>query len=366
VCRGGSKARYAPPGYLLFLDTGINSPVRRVLARRFDPSSFATSGDARLVLDQVNATNFGYPNLTADANGTLVAQRWSDPHVRVVWRDRRGAPLGVAAEDVPSDNGALSPDGRRIAYSNYNPADLYVLDLATGISRRLTFENQAVRSAVWSFDERSVAFSRLSGSHGWQVRLKSIDGAGADTSAFESQGLFNYPVAWSRDGHWLLVLSTDSTGSTDLWKVPMRTGGSPEVYQRTRGQENGAAFSPDGKWILYTMLEDDRPGLYVQAFPVPGEKYQLAIDDPVGAVWGDRGDEILVITRNNVGYSIKVSTAGGFQQGATQRLFTIPASDFVMDIQRGEQRFLTGTPKDLSAATRLDVVLGWTALLDKK
>jgi hypothetical protein len=146
----------------------------------------------------------------------------------------------------------------------------------------------------------------------------------------------------------------------------MRTGGSPEVYQRTRGQENGAAFSPDGKWILYTMLEDDRPGLYVQAFPVPGEKYQLAIDDPVGAVWGDRGDEILVITRNNVGYSIKVSTAGGFQQGATQRLFTIPASDFVMDIQRGEQRFLTGTPKDLSAATRLDVVLGWTALLDKK
>jgi len=365
VCRGGSKARYAPPGYLLFLDTGVNSPVRRLLARRFDAASLKVSGDDRLVLDQVNASNFGYPNLTADARGTLIAQRWSDPHMRIVWRDRRGAQTGVAADDFQGYSGSLSPDGRWLAYANPNPADLYLRELATGISRRLTFENQAVRSVAWSFDGRSVAFSRLSQSNGWQVRLKTI-GGGPDSAAFPAQGLFNYPVAWSRDGQWLVVLSTDSSGMTDLWKVPIRTGGAAEVYQRTRGEESGAAFSPDGHWILYTMNEDDRPGLYVQSFPVPGEKYQVTVDDPVGAVWGDRGDEIIVLTAKNQLYSIKVSMAGGFQQGATQRLFAIPPADFVVDIQRGEQRYLTGTIKDLSTLTDLEVVLGWKALLEKK
>jgi Tol biopolymer transport system component len=365
VCRGGSKARYAPPGYLLFLDTGVNSPVRRLLARRFDAASLRVNGDDRLVLDQVNANNFAYPNLSADAHGTLVAQRWSDPHMRVVWRDRRGDQSSVAIDDFEGYSGALSPDGRWLAYANPNPADLYLRELATGISRRLTFENQAVRAVVWSFDGRSVAFSRLSQSTGWQVRLKTI-GGGPDSAAFQSQGLFNYPTAWSRDGRWLVVLSTDSSGATDLWKVPIRAGGAAEVYQRTRGEESGAAFSPDGNWILYTMTEDDRPGLYLQSFPVPGEKYQVTVDDPAGAVWGDRGDEIIVLTAKNQLYSIKVSTVGGFQQGVTQRLFTVPTADFVVDIERGEQRYLTATAKDLSTTTQLEVILGWPALLEKK
>jgi Tol biopolymer transport system component len=365
VCRGGSMGRFAPPGNLLFLDTGVNSPVRRVLARSFDPSSLRTSGDARLVLDKVNATNFGYPNLAADARGTLVAQRWSDPHLRMVWRDRRGALLGVAIEDFDATNSTLSPDGRRLAYSNPNPADLYVRDMTTGISRRLTFENQAVRSAVWSFDGRSVAFSRLFGTRGWEVRVKTVDG-GPDSAAFPGQGLFNYPAAWSRDGRWLVVLSTDSSGAIDLWKVPMLGGGAPEIYQRTRGEEGGATLSPDGKWIAYTMVEDDHRGLYVQSFPVPGDKYQVTIDDPVGAVWGDRGDEIVVLNDKNTLYSIKVSTAGGFQQGATTRLFTTAREDFFADVERGEQRFLVGTLKDVSATTELDVVLGWPGLLERK
>src|SRR5262249_48242932 len=157
----------------------------------------------------------------------------------------------------------------------------------------LTFENLAVRNVVWSFDGRSIAFSRLYGSDGWQVRVKSIDGGGSESAPFPRQGLFNYPMAWTRDGRWLVVVSSDSTGDTDLWKVAMQGGGSPEIYQRTRGKQGDAAtLSPDGRWIAYTMTEDDQRGLYVQSFPVPGDKHQIAIEDPAGAVWGDRGDEI--------------------------------------------------------------------------
>ena len=81
------------------------------------------------------------------------------------------------------------------------------------------------------------------------------------------------------------------------------------------------------------MVEDDHRGLYVQSFPVPGDKYQVTIDDPVGAVWGDRGDEIVVLNDKNTLYSIKVSTAGGFQQGATTRLFTTAREDFFADVE---------------------------------
>jgi hypothetical protein len=113
-------------------------------------------------------------------------------------------------------------------------------------------------------------------------------------------------------------------------------------------------------------LEDNRPLLYVQSFPNPGAKYQVAVDDPGGVLWGDRGDELIVLKQDNEVVSVRVSTVGGFQQGEATRLFKVAQGDFVLDVQRGEQRFLFGTPIDLSASSRLEVVMNWPALLEKR
>jgi len=366
VCRAGSGARYAPPGYLLFLDTGVNSPRRRLLARRFDTGRLRPIGDAELVLDRVNATNFGYSNVAVGGQSTLVAQHYSDPHFRLVWRDRHGAVIGVAIEDL-AGAGPLNPDGRRLAYGGMDTPDLFVRDLAAGgVSTRLTFENQRVDNLVWSSDGRRIAFGRLSGARGWEARVTAADGTGPDSLVFHGPGLFTIPLAWSRDGRWLIVSCSDPTGAFDLWRVPMAGGGKPEIYQKTPESEYGGALSPDGCWVAYTVEKGGKTSLYVQSFPYPGAKYQVAVDDLGGVGWTNSGDALLVSTSHGDIIEVQVSTVDGFRQGVTTHLFRLPQGDFAVGVERGEQRFLTATPIDLSALTRLEVILGWPALLEKQ
>jgi hypothetical protein len=138
----------------VFLDSGVNSRQRRVLAQRFDPGSRRVEGEPQLVLDRVNATNFGYANLAPDAAGTLVVQHWGDPHSRLIWRDRQGRNVGVVAEDVASIGGSMSPDWRQMALAGPTGQDLYLRDMASGATRRVTFENQDIGNTVWSPDGR--------------------------------------------------------------------------------------------------------------------------------------------------------------------------------------------------------------------
>jgi hypothetical protein len=138
------------------------------------------------------------------------------------------------------------------------------------------------------------------------------------------------------------------------------------VYQRTPGQEQSASLSPDGKWVLYQVTEGDQIPLYVQSFPTPGSKYQVAVKNPAGAAWSKKGDAILVGTLDtNSLLSIDASTAGGFRQGATHRLFRFEAVQSFVGIAPDEQKFLMGRYKDVSSLSRIEVVLNWPLLLDQ-
>src|SRR4030095_12713008 len=115
---------------------------------------------------------------------------------------------------------------------------------------------------------------------GWQMFTKASDGTGPESVLFRTPGFFNYPLDWSRDGRWILARCADNAGDFDLWKIPMDGSGAPSVYQRTPELELVARFSPDGKWIAYVAREGEQQLVYVQSFPDPGTKYQVAIKNP--------------------------------------------------------------------------------------
>jgi len=366
VAHAGSMARYAPQGYLLYLDGDVTATHHRLLARRFDAGRGRASGEEQLVLDRVETTNFGYANVSAAAGGALVAQRWQTPHVRLEWRDWFGNVKSVAVPDLDLSGGALSPDGARLAYAGNDPRDLFVLDLASGVSSRLTFEDRDVNFICWSPDGRRIAFGRVTGARGWECRLKSADGTGPDSMLFHGPGLFSMPLNWSRDGRWLLMRCSSASGNYDLWRMPMTGGGKAEVYQETGAQEVQASLSPDGRWVTYVAEENGKPGLYVQSFPNPGARYQVAVDNPGGVQWSRRGDALGVITRTGEPLRIQVSIAEGFRQGATIRHPALPRDDQVLDISPDEQRCLVAALKDVAGASNLEVVMGWPQLLEKR
>ncbi|HET6350476.1 MAG TPA: hypothetical protein VFH88_15470, partial [Candidatus Krumholzibacteria bacterium] len=365
VCEAGSKAVWASPGYLLFLDTGVNSPHRRLLAQRVDANLHAI-GDRQLIVDPVNATNFGYPNVAVDDQGTLVVEHWSMPHERLEWRSFNGTTLSTAVDDISYEAAVLSPDGTRLAYGGTDPPDVFILDLDTKVSTRLTFENRDVTNLTWSHDQKRLAFSRLSQANGWQMYTKATDGTGPDSLVFRGPAMFNFATDWSRDGHWIVAQCADSSGARDLWKVDMTNGGKPTIYQATPGDEQAGNLSPDGKWLVYTVIDGGERALYVQSFPTPGAKYQVTIKNPAGAFWSKGGDILYVGTMDGGIYSIQVSTVGGFRQGATQRLSRLVPTDSFLGSTPDEKKMLIGVTKDLSSVSRLEIVLNWQRLLQSK
>ena len=87
-------------------------------------------------------------------------------------------------------------------------------------------------------------------------------------------------AAWSPDGKEI-VFTTNLTGRNNLWKVPA-SGGWPIQLSQSDDRQSGAVWSRDGKWILY---EQDRGGQeYFDIFAIPstgGEAINLTNTDDI-------------------------------------------------------------------------------------
>jgi Tol biopolymer transport system component len=359
ICRAGSMARFSPPGTLYFLEGFHTNTHARLLAQAFDPGALRTRGDSHVAVEPVDSDNFGYANVALGPPGELVVQHWLPSHERLAWRTPAGDPAGVIAADVAGSSGSLSPDGRQVAYAGSDPPDLYVLDIASGATTRLTFANKLVQSIVWSPDGRRIAFGRISDRGGWEARVRNADGSGSDSLLFRGPGLFTYPQDWSRDGRWLVLRCSNPSGDFDIWLASMTTAESPHLYEHTPESEGFVTLSRDGHWLATTIDEGDRSELFVRSFPEPGSRYQIGVEDMAYGGWDPVHDAIIASDRHGQILRIDVSTANGFRQGATTRLFRMPSGEGVNDISHADGRFLTSTYANLSAGTSLEVLLGW-------
>ena len=75
-------------------------------------------------------------------------------------------------------------------------------------------------------------------------------------------------AAWSPDAREI-VISTNTSGRYNLWKVPA-TGGSPVQITRSDDREYGATWSPDGKWIVYGSDHGGNEQFKLYAVPANG------------------------------------------------------------------------------------------------
>jgi serine/threonine protein kinase len=364
VCKGGSEGRYAKPGVLLYLGEGVSGQPRRVLVQKFDASRLATEGDAHVLVDRANANNFGYTNLSSGPGGLLVLQHWDPLNTHLTWRDASGAPAGVAIERLTnSAGGALSLDGRHYAYTGVDPSDVFVADLTTGVTRRLTFQNQLVGNMVWSPDGRRIAFSRIVNNR-WEAHVKAADGSGPDSVLFRGPGIFTYTDDWSRDDKWILLACSTPAGDFNLWRLPV-AGGAP-IPLVTDVSVTSAALSPDAHWVAYTTVDNGNTNIFVQSFPDPGSKYQVTFEDAAGFGWMPKGLALVVFDRKGTISRVDFSTDGGFHQEKTARLFSVTSLEGCDGIDPTTGRFLMRSFENASSLSSLDVFVGWTSLLSAK
>src|SRR5207247_9539154 len=101
-------------------------------------------------------------------------------------------------------------------------------------------------------------------------------------------------------------------------RIVSRDGGDAERLTAGPGTENGAAFSPDGRWVAFTGEYDGNPDVFVVAAAggVPKRlTYHPGIDEVVG--WTPDGKSVLFLSTRSSYYHFNaklyaVPLEGGF------------------------------------------------------
>jgi Tol biopolymer transport system component len=173
-----------------------------------------------------------------------------------------GKPVNVTKDQALDTDPAWSPDGSQLAYSSDKDSDhlqLWIRDLRTGHSRKVTSLTTQPQGATWSPDGRRIAFFNVDGM--WRVAQMSVldVATGAVTKIHDTLAQPGTPT-WSGDGkrialaevapftrrfregtnQVLTMSAAGDTPNTDQWFAPV-----PTLSIDSRGG-CGPVWSPDG------------------------------------------------------------------------------------------------------------------------
>ena len=177
------------------------------------------------------------------------AQGFSD----LVRMEPRADAAPVRLQTAPEGNfePSVSPDGKQMAFVSSRDGDpeIYVMDLASGATRRLTFFHKEDWGPQWSPDGRAIAF--LSSREGRaRVFVVQPDGAGTRAVSGSADNGEERDIAWSPDGRALAFVGRSSRGQARIWKVAM-DGSAPVALTDGTSKDDQPAWSPDGKYLVY-------------------------------------------------------------------------------------------------------------------
>ncbi len=348
---------YAALGYLIFARN------EALLAQRFDLGRRQVTGDPFTVGDLPSQSGFSAaPGASVSANGVLAWQTAGKQETRLVWLDRNGRETG--AVDVPLDRWGLldlSPDGKYAAALKQGAdgtTDLWVVDLARGVTNRLTMGKGTSFIGTWSPDGKQVLYgsNRLGPRN---VYRRAADGTGADELVYQSGVPFKDATDWSPDGKWIAMNEIGDENGWNLFVIPA-AGGSPLPFLTTPFNEQNGQISPDGKWLLYVSDETGNSQAFVQSFPTPGMKQQVSKNGAFFATWTGTGREILVLRGDFSVVSVPVTPGPELRFGTPHELYRASQDTRGWSPSPDGQRFLVSLPA-VRIVPGISVAVNWRA-----
>jgi Tol biopolymer transport system component len=357
-----------------------------LVAQPFDPGTFQLKGEPRPIADNVfvvnNPTTFGVPYFTVSDEGTLVyrtgtlAERLSR-QLAVIQRD--GRTQRTFAELGRFNQVKLSPDGKKVVASRTqletgSYADLWVTDLDSETSTKLTFGGGGNIQPVWSPDGKFIAWGR-GREKDIVILRKSADGAGAEEElvSFPTERGRNLNMSdWTSDGAYLIY-----AWGGDVFALPVGPGTNaarkPSPIVATPASEFGGAVSPDRRWIAYVSNETKRQEVYVQPFSpgsqtTTGPRWLVSNDGTSGLIrWRADSGELVFLSQDGELMSVNVTSTPVFKATTPKALFQMPRPFLAQagnpgalaDTSRDLQRLILAVPSESSRRQELSVVLNW-------
>jgi hypothetical protein len=310
LTRNDTAASYTPAGggRILFVRND------NLYSQKLDRKGRTLVGDAELLQRGVASV----PGLAVDhaffsvSRTGVVAWRPGKAALnQVTIFDRRGKEIGTAGPPSAVRSLILSPDETRL--------------LAYGESSWLIDPGQSGRLSLgtgWSWTLWSPDGSRLLGSRTSSGRVgeRVVNATGEVHEIGAAPGDLQDV---SPDGKQVLI-RPGARGIFSLRLQGPEQGRTPITVVEAAGEAPyGAGFSPDGRWIVYSIrgTQGSEIGVYVQPFPGPGLRTQIANGGGF-PVWRKDGKEIIIADDRGV-WSIRVDATGnGLHFGTPELLFS--------------------------------------------
>jgi Tol biopolymer transport system component len=342
-----SRAAFAE-GRLLF------AREETLFAQRFNPETLRLEGEPSPVSEGVleNATNGRSP--FSAAAGILASRHGAAVYAHQIrWRGPQGELLAAIGETIQMHGIAISPDQKRAAIVRHDKLyldDVWLMDLATGVTTPVGVAKGRYRQPVWSPDSQRLALNRTGAgpvvrtlATGQEVPLPGSADLMIDDWTPDSRHL----VATGPQGRSVFLVPAEATAGEVKATVLVDT---PFLKQSLR-------ISPDGRRVAFLSNESGPNELYAADFPAFTGKVRLSTGAALSPNWTPDGRSLIYYSASSL---FRVDAAGGTPQelcklGPMSASFAVARDGRLLVPERLETRLDDGFP----------IVLNWTAELKR-
>jgi len=353
VCVADGPVTFVPPDHIFLVRESV------VYAQRFDLDQMKLTGEPVAVASGVSEDRIYRRRVAASDTGIIAFRPDVTVKRQVTWLDRTGRPDGTVGDPLAGVRGGdLSPDGQTLAINTargeVGRPDVLLMDMARGTLTPLTSERSG--NARWSPDGKRIAFN---GERTGILNIYSM--VVGSSSPGEVVLALNEAINlsdWSPDGKYILYSIQSPTTARDVWALPLDGADrKPFPVVQTPAEERGGRFSPDGKWVAYSSNETGREEIFVRPFPGPGPALRVSTEGGRLPFWRRDGKELYYLREDQLTtVPVHGAAKGTLEIGMPQLLFK--ARGIVVPETDG-QRFLVLTPLGEVTTPPITVIVNW-------